>query len=121
MGSNGSEKTDIYHGNAKKTLVLDMLKKSGKEGVENTELIKIALRFSSILHSLRKEGYLIEVIDKGKGRFNYVLVGFESPHNHVSAYERLFDLVAEYDKVSTSQLLSVLKQNNICFKRKAIR
>lgn len=121
MSSDGLNKTGSSYGIFKKNLVLDMLKKAGKEGVKNSELLEVALRFSGILHSLRKDGHIIELVEKGQGQISYVLVGFEEPGHHVSAYERLFDLVAEHDKISTSQLLSILKQNNICFKRKAIR
>ncbi|KZR57896.1 hypothetical protein [Pseudobacillus badius] len=104
-----------------KDTILGMLKKAGDRGVKNTELLKVALRFSGIIHMLRKEGYIIEMKSLGNGVYKYVLVGQETPKVQISAYEKLFDIVAEYPSVTTTQLISLMEQNNIIFKRKATR
>lgn len=105
----------------KKNKILKMLRSAGKKGVTNTELLNVALRYSSVIHLLRKDGHIIEMVDFGGGTLKYVLTGFEKPAPQIDAYEKLFDLVADHEKVTTAQLLSILRQNNICFKRSSIR
>lgn len=106
---------------SQKDTILKMLKAAGSKGVKNSELLKVALRFSGVLFLLRKDGHIIEIVDNGGGLYSYVLVGYQEPEEKVSAYEKLFDLVADHDKVTATQLMSIMQQNNICFKRKAVR
>ncbi|MCY8087241.1 hypothetical protein OZL46_14120 [Bacillus sonorensis] len=112
---------DKKRSESQKNTILTMLREAGTTGVKNSELLKVALRYSSVIHLLRKDGHLIEMINNEAGTLRYTLVGFEEPVPQVNAYEKLFDLVAEHDKVTTAQLLSILKQNNICFKLSVVR
>lgn len=101
--------------------ILAMLKDAGAAGVPNSELLSVALRFSGVIHILRNQGHLIELQDNGGGLYVYIYKGFKQPKKKISAYEKLFDLVADHDKVTTAQLQSIMLQNNICFTLKAIR
>lgn len=42
--------------------VLELIRRSGREGIENWQLSKVALKYTSVISDLRKEGHDIEAV-----------------------------------------------------------
>lgn len=106
---------------SQKEKILQMLQNAGEHGVPNSKLIEVALRFSAVLHLLRQDGHIIELISKGEGHYNYVLTGFKEPVTTIPALEVLWNEVAEHDTVTFDELKKIMESKNLTFKRKAIR
>lgn len=104
-----------------KDKILKMLQNAGEHGVPNSKLIEVALRFSAVLHLLRRDGHIIELVSKGEGHYNYVLTGFQKPVATIPALEVLWNEVAEHDTVTFDELKKIMESKNLTFKRKAIR
>jgi len=53
--------------------VLELIKRNNKYGTTNFELSRVALKYSSRIDNLRKEGYNIQAVRITKGTWKYYL------------------------------------------------
>lgn len=54
--------------------ILTWLRMRGAQGVLNTELNELCMRFGARIYELRREGYKIETHKLDEGRYRFVLV-----------------------------------------------
>lgn len=50
--------------NGQKERILEMLKRAGADGCTSETLNRVAFRYASVIHRLRRDGYLIETADR---------------------------------------------------------
>lgn len=58
---------------SQKQKIINVLRDAGEEGVTNTELVQISLKYDARLSELYKEGYIITNEHLGNGVYKYVL------------------------------------------------
>jgi hypothetical protein len=103
-----------------KETVLKMLQEAGEQGVTNTKLRRVALRFTSIIHLLKKDGYIIETVSDGDGVYRYVLKGKTEPVKESSALDILIQAIEDEGGIVTvDRLLQIMEEKNLIFKRKS--
>lgn len=105
--------------NSQKETILKMLQEAGDNGVPNTKLRRVALRFTSVIHQLKKVGYIIEVVSDGDGVYRYVLKGKTEPAKEESALDILIQAIEDEGGIVTvGKLLRIMDEKNLIFKRK---
>lgn len=104
-------------------MILDALRKAGSKGLTNIELSEICQRWAARLQELYVRGYKVKLENLGDGIYNYILV--EEPEvPNPEPPKALEVLVKEIEskfggRVTTSQLLFLLENNNMNVVRKA--
>lgn len=100
--------------------ILFVLRNSGRRGVTNVELSKIALRYGGYLGSLYEQGYKINKEHLGNGVFNYVLVS--EPKGKVIEKPKALDLLIDTignKFISGEDLVSMFEEIGLSVKYKA--
>ena len=106
--------------NSQKETILKMLQEAGDKGVPNTKLRQVALRFTGVIHKLKKDGYIIEVVSDGDGVYRYVLKGKTEPSKEESALDILIQAIEDEGGIVTvDRLLQIMGEKNLIFKRKS--
>ena len=77
--------------------ILESLRSAGKDGILNTELHKITLRWQARLHELYQQGFKVDVSLVGDGVYRYTLL---SEPEVVSKPRKAMDLFFEKAKES---------------------
>lgn len=103
-----------------KDKVLSALKKSGKNGITNTSLNDISIRFGHYIYLLKIDGYDIEVENLGSGLVNYILK--DTPLKKIK-YEKGIDIVKKEiinngGTVTLEELTSILDRHRLNLVRK---
>lgn len=105
---------------SQKETIIEMLQESGDNGVPNTKLRRVALRFTDVIYQLKKDGYIIEVVSDGDGVYRYVLKGKTEPAKEESALDILIQAIEDEDGIVTvGKLLQIMEEKNLIFKRKS--
>lgn len=60
---------------AQRDKILTWLRMRGQQGVLNTELTQLCMRFGARIHELRREGHRIDTERLSESQFRFVLVG----------------------------------------------
>lgn len=84
--------------------ILEALRNSGKDGVLNTELQKIAIRWIARVQELYQQGYKIDVTLVGNGVYKYTLI--EEP-DVILKPKKAMDIFFEKAKQSYGEQLSL--------------
>lgn len=106
--------------NSQKETILKMLQEAGDKGVPNTKLRRVALRFTGVIHQLKKDGHIIEVVSYGDGVYRYVLKGNTEPAKEESALDILIQAIEDEGGIVTvGKLLQIMEEKNLIFKRKS--
>lgn len=101
---------------SQKEVILNILKTVGHNGILNTELTKIMLRFGQIIYTLRLEGYQIKTKNVSRGVVKYILLNPEPQKKPVkkSGIQIIKDELEELDGVFyVYELEEILKNNNL--------
>lgn len=101
---------------SQKELILNSLKLAGSNGVLNTELNDIMLRYSQIIYLLRLDGYEITTTNVSNGVVRYTLINDEPQEKPVkrSGIDIVRGEFAELDgMVYLFELEDVLNKNNL--------
>lgn len=101
---------------SQKEIILNSLKLAGGNGVLNTELNEIMLRYGQIIYLLRLDGYEIKTTNVSNGVVRYTLVNDEPQEKPVkrSGLDIVRDEFAELDgMVYLFELEEVLSKNNL--------
>lgn len=100
--------------------ILKALRDSGKDGVTNVSLSKIALRWTARMAELYEKGYKISCDSLGSGIYKYVLI--EEPVSIAKPEKALDILLNQIDKIgdtiSKEQLIELLNENRLTVARK---
>jgi hypothetical protein len=97
-----------------KETILEKLRDAGSNGVLNTDLVQICIRYTSRLQEMYQEGYRIDVDNLGKGVCNYTLIS--EPLVKAKPQPALDVLINHIDQsklncsVTTEQLLDLLDE-----------
>jgi hypothetical protein len=101
--------------------IIDRLKAAGDEGVTNTELNNICLRYGARLSDLYKKGYYIENEQVKSGIFKYVLkkISTEDMFFQNAADETIEFIKDQFDdRISSRQLRYLLEMQGFQITRK---
>ena len=107
---------------SKKTEVLDVLMFAGAQGVLNTTLSNISLRYGTLTNALQLDGYDITLENLGNGVIRYTLNSEEKAEKTV--VEKGLDIVkreikSNYDCVIFfDELVEILDKHNLHIKHK---
>lgn len=101
--------------------ILEALRIGGKDGVYNTDLQKIAIRWIARMQELYQQGYKVSVTLVGDGVYKYTLL--EEPEvllKHKRAMDIFFDKVeTSYDdQITVDQFRSLLDKEGFHIVRK---
>lgn len=106
---------------SKKTEVLDALMLAGAQGILNTTLSNISLRYGTLTNALQLDGYDITLENLGNGLIRYTLNSEEKAEKTV--VEKGLDIVKREIKlhkglVSFDELVKILDKHNLHIKHK---
>lgn len=107
---------------SQKLLILKELREAGVNGVTNTKLTKIALRYGAPLGSLYQEGYKIDTINLGEGVVKYVLR--EEPKGNEKKKDKATDVLSNamthhFGEDMSEKFVELMDKLNITVKYKA--
>lgn len=100
---------------SQKERILNMLKEAGSEGVTNSTLSNVAIRFTSRIQELYQEGYKIDIEPVENGIYRYILVS--EPAIKKSKPEKAVNIVRRSIKekfngqVTADELINLLNEN----------
>ncbi len=101
--------------------IIDLLKDAGAEGVTNTELSQISLKYDARISDLRRKGFVIDVISEGGGVYRYFLIKTPSQdYLFKKAQDEVIEIiVSKYrNSISAYQLLELLDEKDFHIIRK---
>ena len=106
---------------SKKTEVLDALMFAGAQGILNTTLSNISLRYGTLTNALQLDGYDITLENLGNGVIRYTLNSEEKAEKTV--VEKGLDIIQREIKmhrglVSFDELVEILDKHNLHIKHK---
>ena len=106
---------------SKKTEVLDALMFAGAQGILNTTLSNISLRYGTLTNALQLDGYDITLENLGNGLIRYTLNSEEKAEKTV--VEKGLDIIQREIKmhrglVSFDELVEILDKHNLHIKHK---
>ena len=106
---------------SKKTEVLDALMFAGAQGILNTTLSNISLRYGTLTNALQLDGYDITLENLGNGIIRYTLNSEEKAEKTV--VEKGLDIIQREIKmhrglVSFDELVKILDKHNLHIKHK---
>jgi hypothetical protein len=81
--------------------ILHLLKDADEEGVLNTQLVNICLRYGARVSELVSMGYVIDIKREGKGLYRYILKKVPSEiQYHSKAEDEILHIIdTEYDGI----------------------
>lgn len=101
--------------------IVNLLKDAGEEGVLNTELNNICLRYGARISELLSMGYLIDIKREGKGLYRYFLKKVPSEiQYHSKAEDEILHIIdVDYDgMIETLELKKLLLDKDFHIIRK---
>jgi hypothetical protein len=101
--------------------IVNLLKDAGEEGVLNTQLNNICLRYGARISELVSMGYVIDIKREGKGLYRYFLkkVPSEIQYHKRAEDEILYIIDADYDgMIETLELKKLLLEKDFHIIRK---
>lgn len=116
-----SIKKELKRRNSKRQEILSLLKNSGDNGITNTELSKISLRYGAHIGAFYEMGYVIKKVDMGNGVFKYIFVSNppKDLSKKITAKDKLVEIIDEMGSVDSIDFLNILEENGINVKYKA--
>lgn len=90
--------------------IVNLLKEAGEEGLLNTFLVGVCIRFGARISELNSMGYLIDIKCEGKGVYRYILKKVPSQiQYHDRAEDIIFHIIdSEYDGIIDAHELKEL-------------
>ncbi|MGM1044798.1 MAG: hypothetical protein ACQEXX_01490 [Bacillota bacterium] len=107
---------------SQKDKIIGLLREAGDNGVLNTQLSKVALRYNARIQELYVMGYKIDSEELAGGVTKYILKS--EPSVKVSKPEKAIDVLindikSKYnDNLSSGDLFNYLEENNFTVRRK---
>ena len=101
--------------------ILHLLKDAGEEGILNTELVGVCLRYGARISELNSMGYLIDIKREGKGVYRYILKKVPSKiEYHSRAEDEILHIIdVEYDgNIDAIELKELLLDKNFHITRR---
>lgn len=102
--------------------ILNALRVAGDEGILNTELVKICIRFTGRLAELYKMGYEVKTdyVDKSLVKYTLVKEPIVEKTTHKTALELVFEEINKTysNSISKEELSELLKSKNFNIVRK---
>ena len=106
---------------SQKSRILDALRLAGKDGLTNTDLKDLAIRFSAVTNQLQLDGYDIELINEGNGVVRYVLHHPNPVRDKVkvkTGLEKTKDFFSKSEEPSFERFVQFLSDNGLHIKHK---
>ena len=101
--------------------IIMALREAGSEGITNTELAKISLRYGGHLGHLYRMGYKIPKRNLDGGLYNYTLIAEPADIKYFkNANQEIFETIAQYynDSISSYDLECLLQEKHFHIIRK---
>ena len=103
---------------SQKEHILNALKGAGKDGITNSSLSIIALRYGGLIHEIEMDGWQIEKVNEHGGVVRYILGDFRpSSIDNRNAYDILKSELSE-SLFNYEELIRVLEVNGLHVKFK---
>jgi hypothetical protein len=102
--------------------IISALKEAGSEGLTNSELSKISLRYGGHLGDLYRKGYKIEKYNLDGGLYNYILISEPADIKYFqNANEEIFAAIRENfnDSITYDELKKLLEEKHFHIIRKS--
>ena len=114
--------TAVKRSPSQRTVIIQKLRKAGKKGMLNTDLVKIGIGYRTRISELYKMGYVIDCTYESKGVCRYTLKAepeVERELDTVKAYQVVYDKIEQLRGfIKKEELMEFLEENNFQIVRK---